>query len=92
MMREYFSFLQNDGGRKCWDIPRLEYGKSWDIPRIRVTKNLGYPKFEAQKKMGYPKNYPGDLLPNATESVAGKGSQNGNRHFAKRISPIKSYH
>ena len=73
-------------------ICRLKGVKSWDIPKIGGPSNLGYPKFEAQKKMGYPKNFPGNLLPDATRSETGMGCQNGNRHFAKRISPIKSYH
>ena len=56
------------------------------------TKMLGYPKIEGLKKMGYPKNFPGNWLSDATRSGTGMGHQNGNRHFAKRISPIKSYH
>lgn len=32
-------------GRKCWDIPRLQFEKSWDIPKIGEPKKMGYPKF-----------------------------------------------
>lgn len=90
--QELFIAICRLKGVKSWDIPTLQFEKSWDIPKIGGPSNLGYPKFEAQKKMGYPKNFPGNLLPDATRSETGMECQNGNRHFAKRISPIKSYH
>ena len=37
--------LQKRWGRKCWDIPRLQFEKSWDIPKIGEPKKMGYPKF-----------------------------------------------
>lgn len=64
---------------------------------------LGYPKVYGEEKdgisqilrtekMGYPKNFFGDLLPGVSRSVTGTGFQNGNRHFAKRVSPLKVNH
>ena len=78
--------------KKSWDIPRLQFEKSWDIPKIGGPKTWDIPSLKRRKKMGYPKKLPGELLSDATGSVAEMGFQNGNRHFAKRISPIKSYH
>ena len=86
------SICQNDGdenvgisqeynSKKVGISQKSEGLKSWDIPNLKH-----------RKKMGYPKKLPGELLSDATGSVAEMGFQNGNRHFAKRISPIKSYH
>ena len=78
---ENIGISQDCNSKKVGISQKSEHLKTWDIPSL---KN--------RKKMGYPKKLPGELLSDATGSVAEMGFQNGYRHFAKRISPIKSYH
>ena len=77
-----------EGEQKSRNVPR-------SVPsggQIEGQQKDGISQILRTEKMGYPKNSLGDLLPSVSGSVTGTGFQNGNRHFAKRISPIKSYH
>ena len=67
---------------------------------LRDGEKLGYPKKchnlctygMPLKSRAIPRKIYGDLLPDVTKSVTRFGPESGNRHVAKRVSPLRVNH